>query len=223
MNHDVQRSSNVLIDETPSAGRWVQWAIGRSQRAFRLREEEQVHSKTELRAEERRRRSDSLSKRSLSPAWNIIHRVIDEVRIVLQGLRSPFVPSTMLERALSEFMGEIVPVAGPRLRIVVTGQPRTLTWVVQEQIYLIGREALVNALRHSEATSIEAEIEYSRRRMRVVVRDDGCGIDQEVLTSERNPHHGLRGMLERAEAVGARLKIWSKRGSGTEVELSLRF
>lgn len=222
MNHDAQRSSNVLIDETPSASRWVHWASGRSQRTFRLREEEQVRSKT-LRAEERRRRPDSLSKGSLSPVWNIVHRVIDEVRIVLQGLRSPFVPSTVLERALSDFLSEIVPVAGPRLRIVVTGQPRTLTWVVQEQIYLIGREALANALRHSEATSIEAEIEYSPRRMRVVVRDDGRGIDPEMLTSERNRHRGLRGMLERAERVGARLAIWSKRGSGTEVELSLRF
>ena len=105
----------------------------------------------------------------------------------------------------------------------MTGQPKTLRSAIQEQIYLIGREALVNALRHSDATSIEAEIEYSRRRMRLVVRDDGCGIDQKVLTSGRNSHRGLRGMLERAEAVGARLEIWSKRGSGTEVELSLSF
>ncbi|HEX3374613.1 MAG TPA: ATP-binding protein, partial [Edaphobacter sp.] len=65
---------------------------------------------------------------------------------------------------------------------------------------------------------IEVELEYAARRFRMVVRDDGCGIDAQVL---RVGHWGLPGMRERAERIGARLRVWSRPAAGTEVVLSL--
>jgi nitrate/nitrite-specific signal transduction histidine kinase len=55
----------------------------------------------------------------------------------------------------------------------------------------------------------------------VLVRDDGAGIDEEVLKAGRQGHWGLSGMRERAEQIGARLRLWSRKGAGTEVELSV--
>jgi signal transduction histidine kinase len=92
---------------------------------------------------------------------------------------------------------------------------------IQEQLYLIGREALLNAVRHSEATSIEAEIEYRPRCLSVVVRDNGCGIDPNMLRLGKDEHRGLMGMRRRAESLGAQLRIWSRPGAGTEVEISV--
>jgi signal transduction histidine kinase len=57
--------------------------------------------------------------------------------------------------------------------------------------------------------------------VRVVVRDDGSGIDPEVLQSGRDGHWGPPGMRERAEKLGGRLSVWSKAEAGTEVELSV--
>jgi len=101
------------------------------------------------------------------------------------------------------------------------GQSMPLKPAIQGQIYLIGREAIVNALRHSEATSIEVEIEYLPRRIRLLVRDNGCGIEQKLLNSGRDLHCGLLGMSERARDIGARFQIWSRPGAGTELKLSL--
>jgi signal transduction histidine kinase len=97
----------------------------------------------------------------------------------------------------------------------------TNTRTIQEQIYLIGREALVNALRHSQATIIEAAIEYLPGKLRVVVRDNGSGIDPQVLRSGRDSYWGLLGVRERARSIGAQLRIRSRRGAGTEVEISV--
>ena len=58
------------------------------------------------------------------------------------------------------------------------------------------------------------------RRLRVVVRDNGCGMDPQVVRSNRHPHWGLLGMRERAARVGAQLRVWSRLGGGTEVEIS---
>ena len=84
----------------------------------------------------------------------------------------------------------------------------------------MGRKAIINALRHSRATKVETEIEYSRRHMRLCVRDNGCGIDPQILGAGRGLHWGLLGMRERAENIGASFRIWSKPGLGTDVEIS---
>ena len=79
----------------------------------------------------------------------------------------------------------------------------------------------MNAFRHAQARKVEVELDYSASQLRVLVRDDGRGIDPEVLASGRDGHWGLSGMRERAERIGAQLKLWSREGAGTEVELSV--
>ena len=66
------------------------------------------------------------------------------------------------------------------------------------------------------------EIRYGARDFRVRVRDDGTGIDPSILGQEgRAGHFGLTGMPERAEQIGGKLEVWSERGAGTEIELTL--
>ena len=165
--------------------------------------------------------ADSPSKLSLTRALQLVHQAIDEARVVLQGLRSATTTSMSLEDALSKLGDECRPESAAQFRILVSGHSRAMKPAVQEQIYLIAREALVNALRHSEATSVEAEVEYSPGRLTVVVRDNGRGIDPEVVRSGRDGHWGMAGMRERAENIGARLKVQSRMTGGTEIELSV--
>ena len=164
---------------------------------------------------------DSPAKASLSRAAQLMQRAIDEGRAVLQGLRSSVVASGSLERELSDLLTEIAPARGVMARVLVIGQPRALKTEIQHQIYLIGREALVNALRHSTADSIEVEAAYLRNDLRVVVRDNGCGIDERIVRSGRVSHWGLIGKRERAKSIGAEVRIYSRPGAGTEVEICL--
>ena len=79
----------------------------------------------------------------------------------------------------------------------------------------------MNAFRHSGASNIEVELEYTATRLRVVVRDNGCGINGEVIRLGRDGHWGLSGMRERAERIGAKFKVSSGPSAGTEVDLSV--
>jgi len=171
----------------------------------------------QLHAAVERMPEDSPSKPPLSRALCLMQRVIDEGRDVLQGLRSARLASMSLEEALSSVRDEFTPSGGVRFRIFVKGQTKALKPVVREQIYLIGREALVNALRHSKATSIEAEVEYLPRRLRVVVRDNGRGIDPQTVQAGRKAHWGLVGMRERAAAFGGEIEIAGVPAKGTTV------
>jgi signal transduction histidine kinase len=88
-------------------------------------------------------------------------------------------------------------------------------------VYRIGREAVINAFRHAHAGKIEMELRYSARNLTLMVRDDGRGIDPNVLKTGRDGHFGLVGMRERADHIGARLRVMSSASAGTEIELSI--
>lgn len=156
---------------------------------------------------------------SLEDVTSLMARVVDEGRHAVRGLRTRG-DSDDLEQAFArvpEDFGE----PSALCRIVVQGNLRPMHPLIRDEVYRIGREALVNALRHSGARAIELALDYQPSQMRVTVRDDGCGIDEEIVREGREGHWGLSGMRERAEGIGARLRVWSRRDGGTEVELTV--
>src|SRR5262245_53451194 len=108
----------------------------------------------------------------------------------------------------------------PTFGLTVEGQQRALTPVIRDEVYRIAREVLRNAFRHAQARRIEAEVLYDEDQLRLRVRDDGKGMDRQVLDKGgRVGHWGLTGVRERAQQVGAKLDVWSEAGAGTEVQL----
>ncbi|HEY3823781.1 MAG TPA: two-component regulator propeller domain-containing protein [Bryobacteraceae bacterium] len=112
--------------------------------------------------------------------------------------------------------------AYPAFRVVLEGDQRELTPLVRDELYRIGREALVNAFAHAHARLIEAELVYRPHELQLHFRDDGSGIDPIVLTAGGRPGHwGLTGMRERAKRLGAAFEIRSRAGAGTEIDLKV--
>lgn len=166
--------------------------------------------------------ADSPARVQLSRVLELMGQVIDEGRNAVRDLRSSTNGGSVdLEQALSRIEQELALDERIGFRVIVEGQARPLHPIIRDEVYRIGREALVNAFRHSGASNIEVEIEYAPKHLRLLVRDNGCGIDPKVLRSGREGHWGLSGMRERAEEIGAKLKVWSRDGAGTEVEVSI--
>jgi signal transduction histidine kinase len=164
---------------------------------------------------------DRASIPALSQALRLVRQAIGEGRAAIWGVHQASPASSSLEHAFSNLLSETTTEPDPRLRIFVCGKPWTLDSAIQEQLVLIGREAIINALRHSQATKIEVEIQYLRDRLRVFVRDNGCGINPEAVQRKCDSHWGLHGMRERAEHISARFAIWSRTGGGTEVCIAI--
>lgn len=165
--------------------------------------------------------ADSPTKPALDRVLQLMAHVVEEGRTAVQGLRSPQGSVHDLDEAFSRVQQELALDEKRPFRVIVEGAPRPLHPLIRDEVYSIGREALVNSFRHSRASITEVELEYASNQLRVLVRDNGCGIDPQVLRSGRDGHWGLSGMRERAERIGARLKVWSRAGAGTEIELSV--
>ena len=168
--------------------------------------------------------ADSSAKPRVRRVLDLLAHGIDDSRDAIRGLRSSNRSSQDLEQAFLRSYEELTVQQGVSqiaLRFVVGGVPRPLNPATQDEIYLIGREALINAVRHSRASQVEVELEYAVKSLRVLIRDNGCGIDTQVLRSGRDGHWGLSGMRERAQRMGAKFRVLSRVRAGTEVELSV--
>ena len=166
------------------------------------------------------------ARKELEGAIEQARQAIAEGRDAVQGLRSSVVVTNDLARAITTF-GEGLASdqngrPAPDFRVLVEGTSRDLAPLVRDELYRISGEALRNAFRHAGARRVEVEIHYDARLLRMRVRDDGKGIDPQVLDEGgRSGHHGLPGMRERAGLVGGKLAVWSELDSGTEVELTI--
>ena len=116
----------------------------------------------------------------------------------------------------------IAPNPDVRFRLSVEGMPRDLHPIIFAEMSAIGKEALLNAFKHSNARTIEVKVIYGRRELRLRIHDDGAGISRQVRDAGgRDGHFGLTGMRERAEKIRAEFSILSEPGGGTEVVVTV--
>jgi ligand-binding sensor domain-containing protein/signal transduction histidine kinase len=161
---------------------------------------------------------DSPARPAFDHILQLMRQIVEEGRNTVRGLRSSIDDANDLQNSFSRIPQELGKQAAG-FRLMIEGEALALHSAIRDEVYRIGREALVNAFRHSRASNVDLHLKYAAKELRILVRDDGCGIDPQVLQLGRDGHWGLRGMRERAERIGARLKVLSRPGSGTEVEL----
>ncbi len=148
--------------------------------------------------------------------------VMAEGRKLLVDLHTTTSKPNDLATALANYGEQMQEGRSGGFKVAVNGNGRPLHPIVFEELSRIGKEAFGNAFRHSMARSIEAELSYERNELRMRIRDDGVGIDPNILKEgSRDGHLGLVSMRERARNIGAQLDLWSRTGVGTEIELRI--
>ena len=94
------------------------------------------------------------------------------------------------------------------------GVARSIPARTCDALYKIGQEAIANAIRHARPKRLDIFLGYERRRVRLVIEDDGVGFASPTTSLGL----GLEGMRKRAESISAALQIKTSAGSGTRVE-----
>jgi two-component system nitrate/nitrite sensor histidine kinase NarX len=149
-----------------------------------------------------------------------------EMRTLLHELR----PTTIAETALDELLRQLAEAVTGREGIpvdVVVDCRCDLPADVHIALYRIAQEALNNIVKHARATEISIQLNCTRcttdidssflaSRISLIIKDDGRGFDINQLTSEGM---GLAIMHERADSIGAALRITSPPGQGTRIEV----
>jgi len=164
---------------------------------------------------------------SLDDAIHETEKALVESRDAIQGLRSEPIAKGDLAQLLMTTNQELAHSTdsnqrSPVFDLIEEGERQNLSPTAKNEVCRIALEVLRNAYRHAQARRIEAEVRYGDQTLRIRIRDDGKGIDSNVL-KQGGPvgHWGLRGIRERAARIGAQLEFWSEAGAGTEVQLTV--
>ena len=88
----------------------------------------------------------------------------------------------------------------------------------RRNIFLITKESINNAIKHSQCTKIEVTFSINNKHIEVVVKDNGHGFDPESPTSR----NGVENMKRRAQQIGREMVILSEKGNGTTIRLKTR-
>jgi signal transduction histidine kinase/ligand-binding sensor domain-containing protein len=150
-----------------------------------------------------------------------VRRSVREARDSILDLRRQATGAVPLEESLDHLANMMASRYGVRPTIAVSGtRPAHVASEVEQQIYQIAREAVMNALRHGQPTNVEVGVAYTGNDVSITVRDNGAGFaPREVVPAAagEDSHFGLETMRERAEKLGGRLDIASAPGKGTTV------
>jgi two-component system, NarL family, sensor kinase len=140
-------------------------------------------------------------------------RAMELIRVLIRDLhRSPLGRAGLTE-ALISYAQETERDTEVRIRTVL--EPIDMAPPVQLLCYHVAREAVSNAVKHADASTITVSLERTEEGARLRVDDDGKGFDAEE--GEPEGHYGLTMMRERAQVAGGTFTLRSARGQGTTI------
>jgi signal transduction histidine kinase len=145
---------------------------------------------------------------------------VSEGRAALRSLRGAAKGSSTLEESIQDALEDCVLGGSLTTELILRGAPRPLQPIVHEEALRIIREAINNACNHSEGNAIHVIADYNSQFI-VIIRDDGRGINHEIIRSGRDGHFGIVGMKERAQRIGGKLTIRRRPEGGTEIEIAI--
>jgi ligand-binding sensor domain-containing protein/signal transduction histidine kinase len=146
---------------------------------------------------------------------------INEARDAIWNLRQPDGRVEGLGQKIESMARQIGTEFNTQIDYSIAGAPFAASQPVSHDLLMVAREAVLNAVRHGSPTRVEVHLAYSRRELAMNIIDDGCGFDPDQ-TELRNGHHfGLKGMKERVQRCGGKLRLVSGAGKGVRVDVRL--
>lgn len=160
-------------------------------------------------------------KNSMKTSYQVLAEAYQDARYAIDGLRifpSGYNIASWMQQILGEFQESSGSGKPPDLHTDITVKT-DLPPEVQAQLIRILQEALSNVRKHAEARQVWVTLTECPNEMILEVRDDGLGFFTQDIAGPSQ--HGLKGMRERAELIGARLQVISKPQQGTTVRVTL--
>jgi len=149
-----------------------------------------------------------------------ISNIQQDIRQFSHELYPAILDNLGLETALETLVVEFNAKGCWDIQFGVTGRKRSLASEVNLALYRIVQDALNNVCKHAKASKAMVSLEYKSNRTKLSIADNGIGFD---LSTQTKGGLGLTAMQQRANLIGANLKVESKIGRGTTISVEVAF
>jgi signal transduction histidine kinase len=147
----------------------------------------------------------------------LIDQGIDLKRRIIEELHPSLLDHLGLAAALKWYADEACRASGLEPEVHVSAGLGRLSPELEIAIYRLVQGSVANVCRHARATRVEVRIDRAADGLKLVVSDNGVGIED--IERARKQSHGLSGMSQRARALGGTFAVHSRKGEGTRVEV----
>ena len=153
----------------------------------------------------------------------LLDKAMLEVRRISRNLRPSELDDLGLVPALRSLCAEFGERTGIAVELACPDQSEKLPAEVELNAYRIAQEALTNVEKHAGAQHVTVELACDNVRLRLRLRDDGCGFDRNAPApvASKNGGMGLMDIEERVRLVGGTCVVKSVPAAGTEVAIEL--
>lgn len=161
--------------------------------------------------------------KSCELARSMVSHCQAEARRIIWDLRDSDEMTNVLSQALARTL------AANHLResiatvLDVQGDELPLPPGCVHHLVCIGQEAITNAIRHANPTSITVHLRYEAESLSLSIYDNGCGFQSSDRSASRHGHFGIPVMEERTRKLGGAFRLQTTLGSGTEVSVRVPF
>jgi signal transduction histidine kinase len=155
----------------------------------------------------------------IAQASNLARESLQEARRSVHALRPQALEGGNLPGAISQLLALISSPDSMNVGFAVHGIPFPLSADIENHLYRICQEALTNAIRYSQASSVTLDLWFEPDRVHLSIQDDGIGF--EAKSGFQGSGFGLVGMSERSAQIGGTMSIESSPGRGTLISISV--
>jgi signal transduction histidine kinase/ligand-binding sensor domain-containing protein len=168
------------------------------------------------------RREPDVAAATIARVQRLTEASLQEARARVWELRDASAASDDLATALETIARDRTAGMPMEVEVTTAGNSRRLPPSVEDASFRIGREAIVNVVRHAEASRIEIRLDFRASTFYLEVRDNGRGVSpNEAAEARKRGHFGLSSIQNRASLMGGRCEVGPRPGGGTIVALEL--
>src|SRR6478609_1414838 len=167
-----------------------------------------------------RERSAKEAMEEIRDLRKMVRSALYEVRRIIYDLRPMALDDLGLIPTLRKYLDTIEDYneGKPRITFISIGQEKRTASKLEVALFRLEQEAVTNALKHADATEIQVKIEFNNEHAILLVKDDGCGFNQE---EKKENSFGLIGMKERVDLLDGTISVHSKINQGTLVMIKV--
>jgi signal transduction histidine kinase len=166
----------------------------------------------------KRTHPDLAQDRQIDAIGEAIGAAVSRLRGLVFELRPAILDTSGLAAAIRWYIEEHEGIGLDAEHRVVSRLTREPDEDVRIVLFRVAQEALTNAHKHAQASSISVTLDERDGGVSLRVSDDGVGFDPSVLRDPEPGHLGLVDARERVELVEGRWAVRSTQGGGTTVE-----
>ncbi len=161
------------------------------------------------------------AEKRIEQAIENLSQVLRDLRNYIMGLRTGRFQGQDLVASLSQLARELR--ANTLMNVSFSAPAKTsvlsLSEAQTDELMLIAQEAMINVRKYAQARNVQLTLKRENSHVDLAIDDDGVGFNTENAGAGQG--NGLRNMRERAQTLGANIRIWSQLGKGTHIQISV--